>query len=153
MRNMRTWCRCAFSLENKQQLRRKYAPQCRWYKKVQGKMKRSCWRSCWLFQKEKTHFLLITNNYANNYVSFFLGISCTSGTGARSCGVVVVYFPKKTHTCKIDVQARNNYVPFSLGNPCARAFACALALLSLPARPPSHPPTLEQPKKNLYLQL
>ena len=43
----RWFWKCAFPLGNKQQLRYNYASQCRRYKKNQGKMKRSCWRSCW----------------------------------------------------------------------------------------------------------
>ena len=110
-------------------------------------MKRSCWRSCCLFQKEEAPFLLITNNYANNYVSFFLGFSCTGGTGTRSCSVVVAYFPKETHTSKTNVHTRNNYVPFSFESPRARAFACALAPPSSPgppARPATHQPLSNQ---------
>ena len=67
--------------------------------------------------------------------------------------VVVAYFPKETDTSKTNVHTHNNYAPFSFESLRARAFACALAPPSSLARPPSHPPTLEQPKKKLYLQL
>ena len=73
------FCSCGFPLGNKQQLRNNYAGKCRSYKKIQGKMIRSCWRSC----------SLIFENLSTTTPTTTLHFSLDFLVRTALCGVVV----------------------------------------------------------------